>query len=471
MMMTKEKTNIIWNIFRSARLTILLIILLAVTSIFGTVLPQREQALEFAENLSPAVLKIVNFFHLFDMYHSIWFRTLIFLLAINLLVCSIDRLPGTLRRFRFTPKPDRSKPFRYPSSANNIIFSDNTEIVKQNIITLLNNRYNRIESKHGEDTDFFYAEKGKYSFFGVYLVHISVLFILIGAIIGSILGFEAHVSIPVGESVESVIRRDTTGHHHIDLGFSVRCEDFFIDFYDNGTPKEYRSELSFHSEGITSQKRSLLVNHPVKFNGITFYQSSYGTVPGKRVRLRISSEDKPGMSETIEVEKGKIIPLGHKGDLFQVFEIETNLRGMMGPAALISVKSADDSVLNFWVFQNIEILKKRFPEEMFRSPRLNPSAFKPYSFFLEQAETNYYTGLQVNKDPGVIFVYIGFFMIMAGLIVTFFSSYKQIWIRIRTGKKDETLVDIAWKSSRNPAGMEREIAEMVNILRSTGIKG
>ena len=63
------------------------------------------------------------------------------------------------------------------------------------------------------------------------------------------------------------------------------------------------------------------------------------------------------------------------------------------------------------------------------------------------------------------YIWIGFFLIMVGLIITFFSSYKQIWARIRPDK-DGTRIDIAFKSSRNPVGMEREISQMVANLTS-----
>jgi cytochrome c biogenesis protein len=62
-----------------------LLILLAVTSLFGTLIPQQESAMRFAENLSPTLVKLLDSLHLFDMYHSWWFRLIIGALAVNLL--------------------------------------------------------------------------------------------------------------------------------------------------------------------------------------------------------------------------------------------------------------------------------------------------------------------------------------------------------------------------------------------------
>jgi len=67
--------------FTSVKLTLGLLIVLAVTSIFGTVIPQQEGAMELAEELSPGLVSLLSSLQLFDMYHSLWFRLIIGTLA------------------------------------------------------------------------------------------------------------------------------------------------------------------------------------------------------------------------------------------------------------------------------------------------------------------------------------------------------------------------------------------------------
>ena len=45
--MTEKRPNPLWDILRSVKLTIILLVLLAITSIFGTIIPQQEEALRF----------------------------------------------------------------------------------------------------------------------------------------------------------------------------------------------------------------------------------------------------------------------------------------------------------------------------------------------------------------------------------------------------------------------------------------
>lgn len=108
---SKNRPNFIWEFLSSVKLTIVLLILLAVISILGTVIPQGEGAVEFAKTLSPATFRFLSTLQLFDMYNAPWFRLLIAFLALNLIVCSINRFPSTWKRFSAKPEPDRSKPF------------------------------------------------------------------------------------------------------------------------------------------------------------------------------------------------------------------------------------------------------------------------------------------------------------------------------------------------------------------------
>ena len=48
---TEKKSNAIWDFFGSVKLAIVLLIILAIVSVFGTIIPQREGAMEFAREL------------------------------------------------------------------------------------------------------------------------------------------------------------------------------------------------------------------------------------------------------------------------------------------------------------------------------------------------------------------------------------------------------------------------------------
>jgi cytochrome c biogenesis protein len=101
---------------------------------------------------------------------------------------------------------------------------------------------------------------------------------------------------------------------------------------------------------------------------------------------------------------------------------------------------------------------------MLKSPALDPSAFKPYTFSLEGVEMKYATGLQVSRDPGVPLVWTGFFLIMIGLFVAFFMSHRSIWVQIAKTKHGLN-ISVAGRANKNPVGLERELDQLASKIR------
>ncbi len=431
----RNQSHPVWRFFKSLKLTIALLIILAVASIFGTLLPEQ------------------------DLYHSLWFRVIIGLLAMNLFVCSLDRFPVTWKLFRLPSRPNRAKIFeKLPPEHLLVVKGDKNEIATL-VKKILKRYYKNVEHRITDKEDIQYGEKTRYAYFGVYLVHLSVLMILLGGIIGSLFGFEGYVKIPEGEAVEHMMLAKNRIPQA--LPFAIACDKFTLSRYENGAPKEYRSDLKFFEDNGLVLEADLRVNHPITFRGMTFYQSSYGEMPS--VRLRITRANKDNEPTEYEVRPNHPLPLPEKEGHFQVIDAHANFQGTLGPAVLIAVHPKEGGEHQIWVFQQPENLKKRFPEKMLQSPKLNPSSFEPYTFFLERIENKYYTVLQISRDPGVYFVWAGFFMIMIGLFITFFISYRRIWVRIRDdhGKVE---VAVAGKASKNPLGMEQEINQLTQKI-------
>ena len=249
----------------------------------------------------------------------------------------------------------------------------------------------------------------------------------------------------------------------VDLGFSVRCDRFSVEFYENGAPKEYRSDVTFLVHGRPVENRSIRVNHPVEFKEITFYQSSYGKVAGKTVGLRLLQDGKEGKGISMEVEAEKAVSLPGGEGSFLVLDVREDIMGM-GPAVFIAVHPEKAEEVRFWIFKNPDRVRNALPEPMARSSKFDPSAFKPYTFVLETFESRFYTGLQVNKDPGVALVWAGCFAMIGGLFVTFFTSHGRIWVRVRK-ERQGTEIRFAGTSNKNPVGLERDLGRLGQDLQ------
>jgi len=446
----------------SLKLTFTLLLIIALASILGTVIPQQYEGGESFSHLSPGLIKAFNSLQLFDMYHSVWFIILMCLLSLNLIVCSVNRFPTSWKLFRKIPPLDTGKHFEDLSPDRVLIIEKKRNEVIERLENLFLRRYKRVRRKDTANTTLFYGEKGAYSHLGVYIIHLSILIFISGAIIGSLFGFNAYVNIPEGESTNTVNLGRREGVKRLD--FTVRCDKFSIAYYDNGMPKEYRSDVSFLKDNKAIYQGPLLVNHPITFDGIKFYQASYGSIPGGQAYITIKKGN--GEGTTVAVKLKDSLYLKEKDAKVTILRIEDNIMDM-GPAVLLNIQSPERN-MRLWVFKDIEKIKKGIPGLFEKVPKFNPGLFKPYYFKLKNIETKYYTGLQLSHDPGASIVAIGAFFIMIGLIITFFSSHKRLWVRLDE-KEGRTRVMVGATSNRDPVGLRRETEYLLRHLKKVGV--
>ena len=277
----------------SVKLTVVLLLSIAATSIIGTIIPQNENPAVYFRAYGEFFYKLFDLLGIFDMYHCWWFQFLIIFLTINILVCSIDRLSATWKIVFVKNPPFNLERFRKLSQKEEFNNKHTPESLKKIYEPFISKRfgYTRIEdTKKGGFCIF--AEKWRWTRFGVYTVHLSVIFLLLGGLIGSIFGFEGFANIPEGEMVDSIRIRSTGKIKKLD--FEIKCEDFNVSFYDNGAPKEFRSSLTIIEQGKPTYKKNIIVNDPLRYKGINIFQASYGEMPSSAPpKKKIESKDPP----------------------------------------------------------------------------------------------------------------------------------------------------------------------------------
>lgn len=412
----------VWDLFCSLKLTLFLLISLALTSIIGTVLPQGQLPPEYVAHISPTKLQIYSKLGFFDMYHSWWFIALLYVFSLNLISCSIKRLPHV---FKFVTEPTL---FLSESTRNSfslkreIVFSGAIEKGVERLTKFLGSEFSQpVVTEHNGEYHLF-AQKTAWCRLGVYVVHLSILVIFVGAIIGSLTGYKGFVSIVEGNKVSEIEGRNG---RPIPLGFEILCEKFNVDFYKNGAPKEFRSILTVLENGrpvpgFTQVK--VIVNDPLTYKGITFYQSSYGQASEGSEHYFTATSRAGGPPERIAAKEGAVITL-KDGTLFKLLEATQEVRqfapGFSGPAARIEVTPKGSSPQTFISFKDY--------------PELNAERGDALIFKYEGTNAKMYTGLQVARDPGVWVVWLGCSLMLIGIFIAFFMSHKRVWIVISKG--------------------------------------
>jgi cytochrome c biogenesis protein len=298
-------------------------------------------------------------------------------------------------------------------------------------------------------------------------VHLSILLIFVGTIIGARFGFDGFLNLHEGGESDVVY---TNAGERVPLGFTIKCNWYNTDYYtDSDTPQEFRSELVIFDGGREVLKKVIEVNHPLKYKGITFYQASYGMIPDAVGEFILKVTPNGGQGDTIRLQFG------------ESFEIpNTNIRGtivdfspalgsdpitgklitytetMVNPAVAINFEiggSGDDAAknkFNGWFL-------KRYPEI-----GILPGGHKIEFVDYWGVE---YTGLQVSRDPGVGLIYFAFTIMTLGLYVALFMSHKKIWVSLTpdtSGKRDFVRISIGGSANKNRFSFEKEIEKILS---------
>jgi len=414
--------QIIWDFFCSLKLTMFLLISLALTSIIGTILPQGTVPPEYIATISPIKLKIYGTLGFFDMYHSWWFITLLYVFSLNLISCSIKRLPHV---FKFISEPTLvlGDSMRNASSQKKeITFTGSLENAKGKLSEFLGKEFSApVITEHNGEFHLF-SQKSAWSRLGVYVVHTSILIIFIGAIIGSLFGFKGFTNIAEGSGVSTIQAQNGST---LPLGFEVFLEQFNLTLYNTGAPKEFRSTLTVLENGKPVPGYSqvqVIVNRPMTYKGITFYQSSYGQANEGSEHSFTMKPRSGGTAEKFAVREGAAITL-KDGTTFKLLESAQEVRqfmpGFSGPAARVEVTFKGKSPQVFIVLKNY--------------PEMNAQRGDDLTFNYEGTDARMFTGLQVAKDPGVEIVWLGCAMMCIGMFIAFFMSHKRVWVVVSKG--------------------------------------
>ncbi len=440
----------LWSFFSSVKLTITLLVLIVLLFITGTFMPSPDVVQTFANQLSPEAGKVFLFFRLSDLYHSSLFYILLTLLSLNLIICSINRFPALWKQYKAPHFPEPAGIFDNLPQSRIIRVDKEISKIKPIVESCLKKNYGRISEIEEKRGYIIYAQRGRFSLFGVYIVHLSILIMIAGAIIGSIFGLEANINIKEGESINVADLIKSNGIQK--LNFSVRCDKFTIEFYKDDTPKTYRSDLSFIKNGQVQRQGTLLVNHPLTFDKFRFYQSTYGIAPEIKAIVTYTNAGKNGGSMTLVA--GDTFDLPESKARGVVLRVEENLM-RIGPAIKLRIVSKKKDV-QLWIFQRLDQIIAMNPNLFTKVPMFNPGLFQPIVFSLNRVEQTYYTGLHLVYDPGVPLVALGGLLMVAGLMVVFYIQDQRLWIFMKQ-EDAKVSISIAGRSNRNNQQLQKKI--------------
>ena len=441
--MTK-KQNAVWQFLASVKLALFTLFILAATSIIGTVIEQKKAPAFYVETYGPELARLMQFLDLPNMYGSWWFIALLALFAVNLVICSIERLPGA-----------------WHMAVQDNLATDPAQLEKMSSTHRLNadmpvggaaDRLQRILGQAGwktprrldiDGTTLLFAQKGAWSRFSVYLVHLSILIILAGAMLGSAFGFKAYVYLPEGRATTNVYLQESA--EPVPLGFELHCDRAERSYYPNGMIREYRSDLTvIDSERAAPYQKSIIVNDPLTWRGITFYQGDFHPLEEFFIVIRSLAT---GREQAFRVPPDRDVAWQGTDVTFRIEELRREEDGTVRQARIRFADAAAEPAV-FWMNDRSTVTVTR-PEQEF-------------TFSFRQLSS---TLLLVTKDPGVWVVYLGSILMLVGLGVCFLLSHRRLWVYITPKGNRGSRILVSGASNKNKPTFERRFQDLVDRVQ------
>ncbi|MCI5131200.1 MAG: hypothetical protein D3904_06675 [Candidatus Electrothrix sp. EH2] len=290
------------------------------------------------------------------------------------------------------------------------------------------------------------------------MVHLSILIILLGAVIGSPMvvtkisgnrefAFKGGISLP--ESAQSDFIFSYADDKKIPLGFTVRCNYFDIHYYPGtgGMPKDYLSGLTILEDGKEILTTTIEVNKPLTYKGVTFYQSSYKQIGAAIIKLHAT--DSGNMHAfPVNPKNYSVTHRWQEGGSDAMLRIQ-DARPLYGP---------DEKIIG--TEMDIWMMDSDGPPSMF-SLKYGSSVIveRPETKYELSIKPHFATGLQVAKDPGVGWVYTGCILMLIGLYMAFFMSHRKIWAYVFE-KDGRPVVFFAGHANKNSVGFAKTFSAL-----------
>nr|QCI05139.1 cytochrome c biogenesis protein ccs1 [Centroceras clavulatum] len=409
-MLFKNKKNISWifiKVLANLNFAISILFLVLFSIMLGSIIEQ-DQSLNYYKFNYPIIdskflylnWRLITFLGLDRIYESWWFIFILFILCCSLIICTFSVQLPSLRNARRWKFIDSNKS-KNNNNQKQFLLNNNIKLDQSliNIISCLNYQgYYSFNRK-----DMVYAYKGLIGRIAPIIVHISLLIILIGSTIGFAGGFTAQEMVPKGEifHIKNVI--NSGFNNTIPIDFTFHVESFNIKYNYDYSIQQFFSKVSFiHNRLKNSLSYMISVNFPLRFRGVTLYQTDW-QINALRIQIDSSSIIQYTLNK---VQIGKSIfwicrlPINAESNIFLILTRLNSFIYLYNDMGEFVHQISLNQVINLdqTYFRIIEIMTS--------------------------------TGLQLKVDPGLFYVYIGFGLLIVSTFVSYIS-YSQIWFSIK----------------------------------------
>ncbi|UJF25500.1 cytochrome c biogenesis protein ResB [Planococcus sp. 107-1] len=470
----------IWNFFSSVKVGVSIIVILLVAAAIGTILPQQafvpantEATIKaYYADTYGSVGRVYHFLGFHDLYSSYWFIALVGMLAISLVIASLDRFVPLYKSLK------NQRVLRHPS------FMDKQRIYAEgpgaeDTLQKVEAKLKELKYKVRTDKNGLLAEKGRFSRWGPYVNHIGLIIFLAGVMLRMIPGFYVDETLWIREGETRAIPEVP--------GYSLENVKFALETYTGegeearfgealgrvGTvAKNYQTDIVLYQApkdslpGATDnlevvKEYSIRVNQPLKFDGYAMYQMDYKLNELKTMTFTLTDQeteeslgeltiDLIDPDKKYELKNGSTVELLGYYPNFSGFEngepqTASPLPDNPGFLVEMTTPATPEGETSFITIQNT----------------IEPFGTNQYKLAFQSAEMRNVSGLTVRKDKTLPILGLGGLIFMIGVAQGMYFNHRRFWLQ----QTDSGDILLAGHTNKNWFGLKKDL-EQISVYAS-----
>lgn len=451
----------LWRLFTSVNFAVVQIVAVGVLAVFGMTIRQLpgfafRSAGDYAAEMDrlrsvyePALgvglVDLLERLQLFHVFTSTPFSIALLLLAVSIVICTLDRTPRLWQQsasIRVVQPPAYFDP-RLP---DRVSIAAGDGLTRETVSAALRrHRFSVREAVGPDGARFLYGDRNRWTKLATLVSHLGLILFLVAGLVTARFGDEQGLVVAEGDTL-TVQPIGTPGL------LLVKNLAFEAPGLETGMPRDFTTDLAVYRDGELLAHKTIRVNDPLTAGGYTFHQNGFGPAPDLEIR---STDDDAvlwsGPIPLTDAAAGR--PYGAMPIPGRRFGLELLLdRTADGVGTLIALPYAVRGVNP----DGTPDVVRGFAELIVRGQTVRMEGL---DLTVRLRGFSDYTLLIAKRDPGAPIVWAAFATLIAGLAVTFYLPRRRVWARMGPDGR----LDLVGRSDRY-VDFDREFGGLVDAI-------
>jgi cytochrome c biogenesis protein len=451
----------LWRLFTSVNFAVVQIVAVAVLAVFGMTIRQlpgfafrsaADYAIEmnrlraiYEPALGVGTVDLLERLQLFRVFTSTPFSVALLVLAISILICTLDRTPRLWQQSA-TIRVVQPDAYFDPLLPDRVSIAPGPGLSAGTVARALRrHRFVVREAAADDGATFIYGDRNRWTKLATLISHLGLILFLVAGLVTARFGDEQGLVVAEGDTL-TVQPIGTPGLLLVqNLGFDAPG-------LDTGSPTDFTTDLAVFQDGALLARKTIRVNDPLTAGGYTFHQNGFGPAPDIEIRSTLDqsilwSGPVPLTDSAGGLPYGAIpIPGRPYGLELLLNRTDEGVGTLVAEAYVVRGTNPDGT----------PDVARGFPVAVVNG---ETAAMEGLDLSLSLRGFSQYTLLIAKRDPGQGIIWAAFLSLIVGLAITFYLPRRRIWARLRADGR----LDVVGRSDRH-VDFDREFGSVIDDL-------